>query len=192
MSDKKIQVHETTAEELISDDKNINLGSLEGKEMIEHSFEKHGAGRSILIDKNNKIIAGNKSLDGFVHSEGKKIVIVETTGDTLIAVKRTDIDIDSKEGREMAIADNQTSKVNYVMDAEVVQMLSGEHEINTTEWGIEFDDDGTQKRIIEEDLRPFTKTHILLSFPPQLLIDIAPHLEAIRKIRGVEVEQASN
>ena len=49
--------------ELIQDDKNFNKGTEFGNSLIEKSFRKFGAGRSILIDKNNRIIAGNKSVE---------------------------------------------------------------------------------------------------------------------------------
>jgi hypothetical protein len=38
------------------------------------------------------------------------VIVVETTGNQIVAVKRTDIDLDSKKGREMALADNATAK----------------------------------------------------------------------------------
>lgn len=47
--------------DLVPDDKNFNKGSEYGNSLIEKSFSKFGSGRSILIDKHNKIIAGNKS-----------------------------------------------------------------------------------------------------------------------------------
>jgi hypothetical protein len=37
-------------------------------------------------------------------------IIVESDGTKPIYVKRTDIDLDSKQGREMALADNATGK----------------------------------------------------------------------------------
>jgi hypothetical protein len=43
-----------------------------------------------------------------------------------------------------------------------------------------------------EELRPFKKTHILLSFPPEVLAQISEHIEAIIKTEGVEYEQGSN
>ena len=49
--------------DLIYDDKNFNKGSEYGNSLIEKSLRKFGAGRSILIDKNNRIIAGNKSVE---------------------------------------------------------------------------------------------------------------------------------
>lgn len=117
--------------ELISDDKNFNKGSDIGAEMIRKSFEKFGAGRSILLDKNNRIIAGNKSVE---FSGLEDVVIVESDGTQLIAVKRTDIDLDSPQGREMALADNASAKANIVFDAELIEAELGE--AVCVEWGI--------------------------------------------------------
>lgn len=104
--------------DLIPDNKNFNKGSQLGQELIKKSISKFGAGRSILIDKNNRIIAGNKTTENF---EGEDVLVIETTGEKLIAVKRTDIDLDSPEGREMALADNATAKENIFFDAELIE-----------------------------------------------------------------------
>lgn len=45
------------------DDRNANKGSERGTYMIRRSLEKLGAGRSILLDKNGRIIAGNKTAE---------------------------------------------------------------------------------------------------------------------------------
>ena len=110
------------AKDLIHDDKNFNKGSEVGAELIKKSFSKFGAGRSILLDKNNRIIAGNKSVE---FSGLQDVVIVESDGTQLIAVKRTDIDLDSPQGREMALADNASAKANIVFDAELIEAEVG-------------------------------------------------------------------
>jgi hypothetical protein len=120
---KSKQIENTTVTSLIADDKNFNKGSEVGAEMIRKSFQKFGAGRSILLDKNNRIIAGNKSVE---YSGLKNVMIVESDGTQLIAVKRTDIDLDSPQGREMALADNASAKANIVFDAELVEAELGE------------------------------------------------------------------
>lgn len=117
--------------DLIPDNKNFNKGSELGQELIKKSISKFGAGRSILIDKNNRIIAGNKTTENF---EGEDVLVIETTGEKLIAVKRTDIDLDTPEGREMALADNATAKENIVFDAELIEAEVGEAVCE--EWGI--------------------------------------------------------
>jgi len=119
--DKHIKISE-----LIPDDKNFNKGSQFGNSLIEKSFTKFGAGRSILLDKNNRIIAGNKSVENASAIGMEDVQIVESDGKRIIAVKRTDIDLDSPEGREMALADNAAAKANIVFDAELVEAELGE------------------------------------------------------------------
>lgn len=115
-------------EELIQDDHNFNRGTEAGQKLMEESFSEHGAGRSILVDKNGKIIAGNKSQKAAIAAGIKKVRIIETTGDELIAVKRTDVDLDSKEGREMALQDNLTTQVNLAWDETELQTVMDEVE----------------------------------------------------------------
>lgn len=91
--------------DLTFDDKNFNRHTDEGKAMLRKSVDRFGFGRSILVDKNDRIIGGNGVAEV---SEDADTIIVETTGDKLVVVKRTDVDLDSKQGREMALADNAT------------------------------------------------------------------------------------
>jgi len=138
------------AKDLIHDDRNFNKGSEAGAKLIKKSFEKFGAGRSILLDKNNRIIAGNKSVE---FSGIDDVQIVESDGTKLIAVKRTDIDLDTPLGREMALADNASAKANIVFDAELIEAEVGV--AVAEEWGVElaetkkgvegnFDDEGIE------------------------------------------------
>ena len=111
--------------DLTPDDKNFNKGSEFGASLIEKSFRKFGAGRSILIDKNNRIIAGNKSFENAMSIGIEDVQIVESDGTKIIAVKRTDIDLDTPQGREMALADNASAKANIVFDAELIEAQDG-------------------------------------------------------------------
>ena len=121
------------------DDKNFNKGTQYGKSLMEKSLSKFGAGRSILIDKNNKIIAGNKTTENFGELGLENVQIVDTDGTTLIAVRRNDIDLDTPEGREFALADNQTAKVNIDWDFDELESELTNEVIE--EWGIEIPED---------------------------------------------------
>jgi len=119
------------------DNLNFNKGTNFGKSLMNKSLSKFGAGRSILIDKNNRIIAGNKTAEEFAEIGLENIQIVETDGKTLIAVRRNDIDLDSPEGREFALADNQTAKTNIDFDFELIETeIDKETQI---EWGFDFE-----------------------------------------------------
>lgn len=130
-------VKETKIDALIPDDLNANKGTEYGSHLIEKSFRELGAGRSILLDKNNRVIAGNKSLEAAATIGLEKVIIVETTGDQIVAVKRNDIDLDSQKGRELALADNATSKANLEWDVEAVQRITQQWDIQPQDWGID-------------------------------------------------------
>lgn len=104
---------------------------------MEKSFKELGAGRSVLIDKDGRIIAGNKSQKAAIAAGIKKVRIIETTGDELVAVKRTDISLDSKEGRELALADNLTTQVNLAWDEVELDKVAAQEGIDLPEWGID-------------------------------------------------------
>ena len=112
--------------QLIQDDRNLNLGTERGQELLERSVERFGAGRSILLDRNGKIIAGNKTALAAIKKGIKEVEIVESVGGELIAVKRTDIDINTSEGREMAMADNAVAAADLRWDAELLSTMKEE------------------------------------------------------------------
>ena len=64
-------------EEIKLDPNNLNVGTERGRRTTERSFDKLGAGRSILLDKDGTVIAGNKSYEACVKTLGREPVIVE-------------------------------------------------------------------------------------------------------------------
>lgn len=130
------KVIETNIDQLIPDDKNFNKGTEYGQHLIENSLRKFGAGRSILLDKNNRIIAGNKTIENAVNVGMENVIIVETDGNQIVAVKRKDIDLDSAKGRELALADNATGKANLAWDEENITEVCEQYNIDVEDWGI--------------------------------------------------------
>ena len=122
--------------DLIQDDRNLNKGTERGQQLIEKPLREFGAWRSILLDKNNRIIAGNKTHKNAELVGLDDVIIVETDGTKLVAVKRTDVDLDTKKGREMAFADNATVKVDLQWDTEELNAVAEDFGINTEEWGV--------------------------------------------------------
>lgn len=112
--------------DLLPDPENANRGTVRGRKMLKGSLKKLGAGRSILVDKNLTTIAGNKTLDEYKKQGGKRVVVVDTDGDTLVAVRRTDLDVQDKKGQELAIADNRVSEVDLSWDPEVLKQSDAE------------------------------------------------------------------
>ena len=119
------------------DDKNFNQHTEFGMSQLERSLRNYGAGRSILVDKDNNIIAGNGIAEAAGQMGITKTRVIETTGDELVVVKRTDIELDSKEGREMALADNATSAADLKWDEENIKSESEKWGIDFGSWGID-------------------------------------------------------
>lgn len=130
------QLKQGKVHDLIQDDRNLNKGTAMGQQLIEKSLKQFGAGRSILVDKNNRIIAGNKTHANAEAAGIDDAVIVETDGTKLVVVKRTDIDLNTKQGREMALADNASVKVDLDWDTDALNSVAEDFEINTEEWGV--------------------------------------------------------
>ena len=129
----------TTIKDLKFDNNNFNKHTEFGMSLLEKSLRENGAGRSILLDKDNNIIAGN----GIIEAAGQigldKIKVVETTGDEIVAVKRTDISLNSKQGREMALADNATAKADLQWDKDNLATEFDDKELE--DWGVFLGDD---------------------------------------------------
>lgn len=141
-------------ETLVQDDHNFNKGTEAGRELMERSFKQLGAGRSILIDKDGHIIAGNKSQQAAIAAGIKKVRIIETQGDELVAVKRTDLSLDSKEGRELALADNLTTQINLQWDEAELQSVAAQEGIDLEDWGLDLKQPVEDVEITEDNFDP--------------------------------------
>ena len=115
------------------DSKNYRVHTDKNKMIIDKSLKELGAGRSILIDSENEIIAGNGVFEQ-AEKQNIKIKIVETDGTELIAVKRTDLKTNDKKRKKLALIDNHsTDTSNFDFEAINVDF----EEVELEEWGIE-------------------------------------------------------
>lgn len=114
-------------EDLIPDDKNMNQGSERGRHLLETSVQQLGLGRSVVADRNGRLIAGNKTHEVAGAAGIQKVVTVQTDGDTLVVVQRTDLDLQDQNdprARQLAFADNRVGEVSLQWDAEMIQQVA--------------------------------------------------------------------
>lgn len=140
--------------ELKFDEHNFNRHNDEGMSLLEKSIKENGFGRSVLLDKDNNIVGGNGVTEQAIKAGASKVRIIETDGTELIAVKRTDLSLDSKQGREMALADNSVGHVNLTWDEDALAKAEQEWGIMPEEWGVELPDMGLPDELAGEDLTP--------------------------------------
>lgn len=108
MATKKVKI-----DQLKPDLHNANKGTLRGRKALDHSLRQLGAGRSVLIDKNGNVIAGNKTVETAADIGLEDVIIVQTDGHQLVAVQRTDLDLETdKAARELAYADNRVGQLD--------------------------------------------------------------------------------
>jgi len=116
----------TSIKDLKSDHKNARKRTDRSAKLIAESLQRFGAARSIVIDEDNRILAGNGTIEGAKAAGIKNVRVIETDGTEIIAVKRTGLTEDEKIG--LALADNRTSDLSD-WDKDMLQQLSEEHDI---------------------------------------------------------------
>jgi len=95
-------------EEIQYDSNNYRIHGNKNKQLIKNSLSDLGAGRSVLLDNDNVLIAGNGVYEQ-ASELGLKVRIIESDGTELIAIKRTDLSTSDEKRKLLAIADNKTS-----------------------------------------------------------------------------------
>src|SRR5207249_3568131 len=108
-----------------------------------------GAARSIVADRHGVVIAGNKTLTEAA-ALNLPIEVIQTTGDRLIVVQRTDLALsDDDRARRLALADNRTSELDLAWDADALKAHMAEG-LDLTEFWTEVE----LERLFGEGLHP--------------------------------------
>ena len=119
------------------DKRNYRKHSEQNKKRIRKSLADCGAGRSVLVDKDGCLIAGNGVYEQ-AEKMGIKTRVIETDGTELVVVKRTDLATDDQRRKLLALADNATSD-HVEWDFE---NIDGEFDIDTlADFGIVIEDE---------------------------------------------------
>ena len=115
------------------DERNYRKHSKKNKAIIKKSLSELGAGRSILLDNEDSLIAGNGVYEQ-AQALGIPVRVIETDGSELIAVKRTDLATGDEKRRKLALADNVASDLSEFD----VPLLQTDWSIEALgEWGVE-------------------------------------------------------
>ena len=90
------------------DKRNYRKHSEQNKNRIKKSLKECGAGRSVLVDADDTLIAGNGVFEQ-AQAMGIPTRVIETDGTELVVVKRTDLRTDDDKRKLLAMAYNATS-----------------------------------------------------------------------------------
>jgi ParB-like chromosome segregation protein Spo0J len=95
--------------DLTPDPENRRQHSARNLAMIVDSLQRDGFGRSILIDENNTVLAGNATIDAAAEVGIERVRIVEASGHEIIAVRRRGLTDSQK--RSLSISDNRAAEL---------------------------------------------------------------------------------
>lgn len=142
-------------EKITFDKRNYRRHDEKNKRVIRKSLEELGAGRSVVIDKEGTLIAGNG-----VYEQAQKLKmpvrVVETDGSELVVVKRTDLATGDEKRKRLALADNVASDLSD-FDNDMLQEDFTIEELS--DWGLEFDNDD-MSNVDEEDEQVQKDEHV--------------------------------
>lgn len=134
-------------QEIKQDRRNYRQHSQKNLDLIEKSLKENQCGRSILIDSQNEIIAGNGTFQ-VAQKLNIPVKVIETDGNELIAVKRTDLKTSDQKRKNLSILDNSTTDTSeFNMD----MLLEDNTPEQLTELGIEIETTDVPMEEIEED-----------------------------------------
>jgi hypothetical protein len=88
---------------------NARLRTARGSSLIEKSLQEVGAARSIVIDEEGMILAGNGTVEAAGQVGIERVKVVDVDGDTLVAVRRRGLTDEQK--KRLAYFDNRTGEL---------------------------------------------------------------------------------
>lgn len=120
-------IHKVELARLNRDPRNANRGTARGRQALGQSIKEYGFGRSIVLDRKGRVIAGNKALEAGIATGAREAIVIPIDGKALIAVQRTDLDLKrDARARELAIADNRVAEMDLNWDPAALESLSQE------------------------------------------------------------------
>ena len=147
-----VKVELMDIEDIELDAMNPNQGTPRGEAMLDYSMDEYGPVRGIALDRDNTAMAGNKTIAAAKRAGVKRVVVVETDGETVVATRRRDMDLDGDDpaAREYTIMDNRAGQLGLHWDPEnVILAVDG-----GADMGIMFYDDEYAQEILGEAADP--------------------------------------
>lgn len=102
-------MHQSHIGALTPDDDNARRHNPRNIGMIGNALQEVGAGRSIVIDEFNVVLAGNGTLEAAGQVGIENLLIVDAPGDMLVAVRRSGLTDAQK--KKLALYDNRTAEL---------------------------------------------------------------------------------
>ncbi len=113
--------------DLTPDPRNARLHNPRNVGMIEAALHEVGAARSIVIDEDGVVLAGNATIEAAAQAGIERVQVVDADGETIIAVRRRGLTPEQK--TKLALFDNRTAELAE-WDAGVLSELATETDLS--------------------------------------------------------------
>lgn len=159
------------------------------KQELISSIEKFNLVDIPAIDFDNTIISGKQRLT---------ILRVIGRGEEIIDVRVPNRKLTENELKEyILMANTHAGEWDFdILQVEFSDIDVGSFGITMPDFGaissLDDENPSQKKQATVKELKPFLLTHVLISFPPERLIDLQEYLEKIKTFDFVEYEQSSN
>lgn len=109
---------------LIPDPRNARRHTDRNIDVIAASLQEVRAGRSIVIDEKNTILAGNATVEAAMRAGFKGVHVVDVDGEQIVAVRRRNLT--KKQKARLALFDNRAAELADGWSPEVLQQLEAD------------------------------------------------------------------
>jgi ParB-like chromosome segregation protein Spo0J len=121
----------THLRDLKPDPRNARRHTPRNTGMIEKALGEVGAARSIVVDEDGVVLAGNATVEAAAAAGIDRVQVVDADGETIIAVRRTGLTPEQK--TRLALYDNRTAELAE-WDVDVLKGLGDEIDLSGL-WG---------------------------------------------------------
>ena len=180
--------------EIKFDERNYRIHNEKNKRVIRRSLENCGAGRSVLMDNDNVLIAGNGVYEQ-AQELGLKVRIIESDGKELIAIKRTDLSTEDDRRKALALADNHSSDTS-VFDIELVMEDFSTDDLDLWEFSIDMQDFQIGDEVNSDESSIYSRKIIPPTYEPKNekpeiseLFDSKKTYELIEEINNCDISE---
>lgn len=176
---------------LKGDPENARKRNARGKNAIESSVRKFGAARSVVLDGDGVVRAGNGTVEAARKAGIRDVLVVETDAKTLVAVKRKDWS--DAEAKAYGLADNRTTDLSE-FDPEALAASLDELVAEGFDVGVlDIERPAQREPLTAEDLKEWDASDLTLDalFTFRAPIELQPKIRALLKknFPGVKFEE---
>lgn len=157
-----------------------------GFERLVKQVKRLGQYKPIIITPDNEVIGGNMRLKAY------RELNMEDVWVSVVNPK------DENEKMEYALSDND--RAGYY-DSDLLANMIPDYDLDWNDYTVDMMQPKTLEEILtgmdtyevdESIIKPYKRTHVLISFEPSLITKIEKELEKIQSIDGIEYETGSN